>query len=385
MYTSEKTPSSPIHDQASPGAPLERSLEGPGRCEQHRRQDWQQQQRKQRLSYPSTCCEHAVQRTGGCDPHGRGDTGHTEHRPPPQRGVVEDRHTDDQQRLEDQQLGPDGEHLPDEDRARIEPRQAKRVAHAGPGLDREGALHGDERREEHRHPEQPRCGGFEDAPVGVEREREQHQHQHREGQHLRSAPPWPAAPDAEVLDHHQPWQHRDLMPRSPPRSTTPPLMVTVRSTGHLVRRPHQVQLVTRREQHSCSCEATSTVAPAAASRISSSITSRPGCIEPGVGFVEQPQLGAAPDHRGERHPAPLPRRQGCTGRSQPAGDPEPVERRIGRRPRSSPRGTRPEVQVLGHRQVVVEERGVAQQADPAAHRGAPVPPGRDPAPPPHPS
>ena len=92
-------------------------------------------------------------------------------------------------------------------------------------------------------------------------------------------------------------------------------------------------------------------------------------IEPGVRFVEQPQLGATRDHRGERDAAALPGRQRVHGQVvQPCRDLEAVqcEATVGHRRTGGPR---PEVHVVDHGQVLVQEGRMAEQTDPTPHRG----------------
>ena len=73
---------------------------------------------------------------------------------------------------------------------------------------------------------------------------------------------------------------------------------------------------------SSSCEAIRTVAPtptASTSRLVQQITSVG--VEAGVGFVEQPQLGPARHHRGQRNPPPLAGRQPVDGDVRAGGRP----------------------------------------------------------------
>ena len=92
-------------------------------------------------------------------------------------------------------------------------------------------------------------------------------------------------------------------------------------------------------------------------------------VEPGVGLVEQPQLGAAHHDGGQCHPASLARRQPVGGDVvQPRRQTKAIKRarHIGV---AHPRRPGPQVQVLSRAQLPVERGVVAQQANPAPHRG----------------
>ena len=95
-------------------------------------------------------------------------------------GGVEDRHADQQQHLEHEQLHRHGEHLAEVDAGGVEARQAQRVTVAVGRLDRERALEGQQAAEQDRDPVEARRGLLEQAPVGVEGEGEQHQHEQGE-------------------------------------------------------------------------------------------------------------------------------------------------------------------------------------------------------------
>ena len=86
------------------GPPVEPRLERSGGGEQYRCEDWQEQQRQQRLPDPDTGGQDAVERTGRGDrPRSRPGRSRQQ-RPPAGRGVVEDGHADEQQRLEHDHL-----------------------------------------------------------------------------------------------------------------------------------------------------------------------------------------------------------------------------------------------------------------------------------------
>ena len=94
-------------------------------------------------------------------------------------------------------------------------------------------------------------------------------------------------------------------------------------------------------------------------------------VEAGMGLVEEPQLGVAGHDHGDRGPAPLAGRQAADRHVGQA----PVEAETGHRRvgvgHGPAAGPGPEADVVGHRQLVVQRRGVTQQPDPTAH-GAPV-------------
>src|SRR5438445_1038332 len=92
-----------------------------------------------------------------------------------------------------------------------------------------------------------------------------------------------------------------------------------------------------------------------------------GGVEPGVGLVEQPQLGPAGDHRRDRGSASLPRRELVDrDAGQPSVDAEGDHRRVGLGV-SGTTGARPEVDVVGHGEIVVETGGVPEQAHATAY------------------
>ena len=98
----------------------------------------------------------------------------------------------------------------------------------------------------------------------------------------------------------------------------------------------------------------------------------PDRVEPGVGFVEQPDAGVAHQEGGERGAAPLTGREPTHGEVAGAGvDAGAVHRDRGFGGAASSLG--PEAHVLGDGEVVVEPGGVAEQGDVPAH-GLPVAP-----------
>ncbi len=91
-----------------------------------------------------------------------------------------------------------------------------------------------------------------------------------------------------------------------------------------------------------------------------------GGVEAGVGLVEQPQLGAAGDDRGDGHPPALAGGQAAGGHVAQASVEAQPGHGLGGRRGAGAGGPGREREVVGDGQVVVEEGGVAQQADPAA-------------------
>ena len=96
----------------------------------------------------------------------------------------------------------------------------------------------------------------------------------------------------------------------------------------------------------------------------------PGGVEPGVGLVEQPQLGPAGHEAGQRGAPLLAGREAADReRGEPARQAEAFHRRVDLGPRRADRGA-PEAHVLGDGEVEVQAVAVAEQADAAAHRVA---------------
>src|SRR5579872_2200427 len=97
-------------------------------------------------------------------------------------------------------------------------------------------------------------------------------------------------------------------------------------------------------------------------------------VEPGVRLVEQPQAGLPAEQHGDRDPPPLAGGElGDLRGGEAAGDAEALERPAGAHSRlPSGKASRPEgeADVLRAREVVVEERGVPEQADVTAHSAA---------------
>ncbi len=91
-----------------------------------------------------------------------------------------------------------------------------------------------------------------------------------------------------------------------------------------------------------------------------------GGVETGVGLIEEPQLRAAGHDRGDGHPPALAGGQAAGGHVAQA----PVEAQpghgLGRGGGAGPGGPGREGEVVGDGQVVVQEGGMAQKADPAA-------------------
>lgn len=98
----------------------------------------------------------------------------------------------------------------------------------------------------------------------------------------------------------------------------------------------------------------------------------PGLVEPGVGLVEQPQLGPAGDEDGERGAAALAGGElGHRHLPEPAGQAQPLERGVDVAP-LGPGGGGPEADVGLDAEVVVQTGGVGQEPDPAADPAAVV-------------
>ena len=139
-------------------------------------------------------------------------------------------------------------------------------------------------------------------------------------------------------------------PRSLARRPAPPAMATTRSASGTA--------------SSGSWDESSTAAPpATASATISASRSRAAGVQPGVGLVQQPQLGTPGHQHGQRHPAALAGRQPPDrGPPQPADQAEALERRVDPVGRQAGRPDR-EPHVLDRGQLVVEGGGVAEQAD----------------------
>ena len=259
-------------------------------------------------------------------------------------------------------------------------RQAQGVGDPVDGLEGEGALHGEQRREQDRDPEEPGGGVPQHDAIGVEGEGEQEQDQHREGGDLVQGHPGPDL-DAEVLARHQQGitPHRGpLAPRPGRPGPCPPgqgdrgvaglgRLAGSRRAADLAHgapdhlhlavgdRCGPVQLV-RREQHRRTCGGG--VGDEAVDQVP------PGLVQPGVGLVEEPELGPTGQEDGERGAAPLP----C-GQAADLDGAQPVAQahagqgglHVGG---AAAGGPGPEPHVGLDRQLVVEPGGVGQQADP---------------------
>ena len=92
--------------------------------------------------------------------------------------------------------------LAEEDPRRVQARQAQAVAGPVGGLDGEAALHGEQRAQQHRHPEQAGGGLGEQGAVLVEGEAEEQQHQDGVGGDLVGGDPGPQL-DPQVLARHE--------------------------------------------------------------------------------------------------------------------------------------------------------------------------------------
>jgi len=95
-----------------------------------------------------------------------------------------------------------------------------------------------------------------------------------------------------------------------------------------------------------------------------------GDVEAGVGLVEEPEVRSARGQRGKRGPAPLPSGEaGDDDVAEPPAETEALQDVVRSRRRRTGRTNR-EADVLGDREVVVEEPGMAEHADAAADRPA---------------
>ena len=149
-------------------------------------------------------------------------------------------------------------------------------------------------------------------------------------------------------------------------SRSPRPRMLVRGSGH---RPPRRPVSPARPARSSSWLATIIVAPAAVAARSDGVELvAAGCVEAGMGLVEQPQLGAAGDQAGQRRAPPLTGRQLANRHVAAAGPARPmrssaaadlVRRRADRRA--------PELDVLGDGEIGVEAVGVAEQADARPH------------------
>jgi hypothetical protein len=121
---------------------------------------------------------------------------------------VEQRDTDGEPGLEHEQLGGDGTGLPEEDPGGVEARQPEAVPSGVGRLDGIAALHGQERRQQDRDPEEPCRCRRQDPAVGAQRQAEEEQDRDRERTDLIEANPGTDL-DAEILsgDEHGVTQH----------------------------------------------------------------------------------------------------------------------------------------------------------------------------------
>src|SRR5438270_2224908 len=92
-------------------------------------------------------------------------------------------------------------------------------------------------------------------------------------------------------------------------------------------------------------------------------------VEPGVGLVEQPEIGRPQEEGGHGNPSALPGGQPERLHArQAAGEPEPRQRVVDGNRAGGAGGPGDEAQVVGDGQVVVEAGGVAEQRHAATHR-----------------
>jgi hypothetical protein len=91
-------------------------------------------------------------------------------------------------------------------------------------------------------------------------------------------------------------------------------------------------------------------------------------VEPGVGFIQQPQLRLPGHEDRQGGPAPLPGRQ-PSGPNRPQSPRQPESGQGGfHRVDGATRGPDRKAHVVLNRQVVVQGGGVSKEPDPAAHR-----------------
>ena len=152
--------------------PLERGLPRLGAGQQDRGQHRQHEQREQRVAHAQAGRQRAVEHAGTGQADGGQQARH--HRQPHHVDphVEEEGHAGPQDDLERQELEPDRGRLAQEDPGRVDAREAKPVARALARLDGDAALNRQHRREQQRHPEDPRRGVAQRGLVGSDGERE---------------------------------------------------------------------------------------------------------------------------------------------------------------------------------------------------------------------
>ena len=97
----------------------------------------------------------------------------------------------------------------------------------------------------------------------------------------------------------------------------------------------------------------------------------PALVEPRMRLVKQPKGGASNHYASEGDPSALPGAQARDGNvMKTAGHPKAVQGRKNRL-RGNTRGGSPKLEVLHHREIVIEGRVVAEKSDGAAH-GRPI-------------
>ena len=284
-----------------------------------------------------------------------------------QRHVVEhdDHHAEHD--LEQEQLDRDRGRLAEEDRPAVEAGEPQAVAGPVGFLDRERATDREQRREQDRGPEQAGRGARQQRAVGVEREREQHDDDPAERQDLLQRDARPALDPQVFAGDEQRLAQEASRRRTSARRRGVVATCPGRPSLHLARSR-------ARRARSSSCDASSTVQPSpGAARTTSSRNGAALLVEPGVRFVEQqqPRRRARARSRATAAGAGL-ATAGRASTSATRWSPTRSSAASASADRA-PGGAGREAHVLGHGEVVVTERLVADErrarAAPLAGRG----------------
>ena len=270
----------------------------------------------------------------------------------------------------------DGRRLAEEDPGRVDARQAQAVPGALAGLDGEAALGGEHGGEQHGQPEQPGRGRAAGRPApGPSAKAKSTRARTANGHHLPQRDPG-AQLDAQVLAGDQ----QGVTPHGVLRSLEPRRRAAARAAAGRARcgRPAPPDIddhpVGQRHGQVGLVRGKRTAAPPADGLVDQLGQQRPGRRRRGRRGARRAATARAPRAtsaaRATRRRCPADSRPD-RGAAQPADEAEPLEGRldpVGRQA-GGPDG---EADVLGRGELVVEGGGVAEQPDPAPHRGAVV-------------